>query len=54
MVQHAATLAFARGFEAIHLCAVPEKASFYQKLGWHLLENDVGEHRLAVLTYTKP
>ncbi len=54
IVQHAAELALKRGFETIHLCALPEKTGFYQGLGWRLRERGVGEHGLDILTYTGP
>ncbi|OJF96834.1 GNAT family N-acetyltransferase [Pararhizobium antarcticum] len=52
IVRHAARIALARGFETIYLCALPEKSDFYLNLGWSLLEEDVGEHKLCVLTVT--
>jgi len=53
IVRQAAAQAFERGFETVYLCALPEKSGFYEQLGWRLLERDVGEHRLNVLTSTK-
>lgn len=53
IVRQAAEQALKRGFETIYLCALPEKSSFYEQLGWRLLERDVGEHSLSVLTFTK-
>ncbi|MCA1442809.1 GNAT family N-acetyltransferase [Ensifer sp. IC4062] len=50
IVGHAARAAFAAGSDTIYLCAVPAKRSFYQRLGWSLHEQDVGDHRLDVFT----
>jgi len=48
LVDHAAQACFALGFERAYLCARAERAGFYQRLGWTLLERDVGPFRLGV------
>jgi hypothetical protein len=37
-----------RGVEAA-LCARPQRAGYYERLGWNLIEREVGRHRMSVL-----
>ncbi|NUS69259.1 MAG: hypothetical protein HOQ41_12960 [Ensifer adhaerens] len=46
----AAQAALDTGAEAVHLCALPGKRAFYERLGWQLDEKDVGEDRLDVFS----
>jgi GNAT superfamily N-acetyltransferase len=48
LVDHAAQACFALGFERAYLCARAERTGFYQRLGWTLVERDVGPFRLGV------
>jgi GNAT superfamily N-acetyltransferase len=48
LVDHAAKACFALGYERAYLCARPERSSFYENLGWTVIERDVGPNRLGV------
>ena len=48
LVDAAAQACFARGFARAYLCARAERTAFYQRLGWTLIEEDVGRFRLGV------
>jgi GNAT superfamily N-acetyltransferase len=48
LVDHAAKACFALGFGRAYLCARPERASFYENLGWTVIERDIGPHRMGV------
>ena len=48
LVDHAAHCCFALGLDRAYLCARPERAGFYQRLGWTMLERDVGAGALNV------
>jgi GNAT superfamily N-acetyltransferase len=50
IVLKAARAALDSGAEAVHLCALPGKRAFYERLGWRLDEKDVGEDRLDVFS----
>ncbi|WP_432757146.1 GNAT family N-acetyltransferase [Consotaella aegiceratis] len=41
------------GHDAVYLCALPEKCSFYQDLGWRPVEEGVGPHGLTVLSRSR-
>lgn len=41
LVAAAAETAFRQGFGTVHLCAAPAISSFYVRLGWRLIEEDV-------------
>jgi predicted N-acetyltransferase YhbS len=53
LVQEAAQAAFNCGPELVYLCALLEKRSFYENLGWQRLEENVGEGGLSVLTLSR-
>jgi GNAT superfamily N-acetyltransferase len=53
LVQEAAQAAFNLGSDLIYLCALPEKRTFYENLGWQRLEENVGEGGLTVLTLSR-
>jgi N-acetylglutamate synthase-like GNAT family acetyltransferase len=48
LVNHAAQACFALGIGRVYLCARPERADFYQRLGWTRIERDVGPVHLDV------
>jgi GNAT superfamily N-acetyltransferase len=48
LVDHAAKACFALGIKRAYLCARPEHTPFYQRLGWTLVEQDVGPFHLGV------
>jgi GNAT superfamily N-acetyltransferase len=48
LVDHAAQACFALGVQRAYLCARAERTGFYQRLGWTLIERDVGPLRLGV------
>lgn len=50
IVLRAARAALDSGAKAVHLCALPGKRAFYERLGWRLDEKDVGEDRLDVFS----
>ncbi|WDZ75564.1 GNAT family N-acetyltransferase [Ensifer adhaerens] len=50
IVLKAAHAALDTGAEAVHLCALPGKRAFYERLGWRLDEKDVGTDRLDVFS----
>ncbi|GLQ09785.1 N-acetyltransferase [Devosia yakushimensis] len=41
---------FEQGMSPVYLCAKPHMQGFYQRLGWSLMEQDVGPDRLDVFT----
>ncbi len=48
LVDRAAQACFALGADRAYLCARPERAGFYQRLGWTSIERDVGASHLDV------
>lgn len=50
IVLKAASAALDTGADTVHLCALPGKRAFYERLGWRLDEKDVGEDRLDVFS----
>ena len=48
LVDRAAEACFALGVKRTFLCARPERTGFYQRLGWTLVELDVGPFGLGV------
>lgn len=48
LVNRATQDCFALGFERAYLCARPQRATFYEGLGWFPIERDVGPHRMIV------
>jgi N-acetylglutamate synthase-like GNAT family acetyltransferase len=50
LVDRAAQDCFALGVARAFLCARPQRAGYYEKLGWTSIEREVGQHRLSVLT----
>src|SRR5229473_3186888 len=48
LVDRAAQACFALGIDRAYLCARPERADFYQRLGWTRIERDVGPVHLDV------
>ncbi|MBK5570636.1 GNAT family N-acetyltransferase [Ensifer sp. SSB1] len=50
IVLKAAHAALGTGADAVHLCALPGKRAFYERLGWRLDESDVGEDGLDVFS----
>jgi len=48
LVDQATHACFALGIPRAYLCARPERATFYQRLGWTKIEQDVGPHHLGV------
>ena len=48
LVDAAAQACFARGFARAYLCARAERTAFYQRLGWTLIEQNVGRFHLGV------
>ncbi|MBZ7922712.1 GNAT family N-acetyltransferase [Ensifer adhaerens] len=50
IVLKAAHAALDTGADTVHLCALPGKRAFYERLGWRLDESDVGEDRLDVFS----
>lgn len=49
LVAHAAKSAFESGLEQVFLCATPKNSSYYEKLGWTKIEEDIGKMHLTVL-----
>jgi N-acetylglutamate synthase-like GNAT family acetyltransferase len=41
LVEHLTELAFAAGFSAVYLNATPANATYNQRFGWSILEQDV-------------
>jgi len=48
LVNRAALDCFALNVARAYLCARPQRAAFYERLGWSPIERDVGPHRLSV------
>jgi GNAT superfamily N-acetyltransferase len=48
LVGHAAAAIFRAGFGRAYLAAAPDRRSFYQGLGWTVLEEEIGEDRMTV------
>jgi GNAT superfamily N-acetyltransferase len=54
LVGRAARDCFALGIARAHLCARPALTSFYERLGWVVVERDVGLHGLTVFIKDAP
>lgn len=50
LVRRAVHATFAAGFHLAYLCALPDRRSFYEGLGWKSIEEGVGKAGLTVLT----
>jgi GNAT superfamily N-acetyltransferase len=50
LVRHGAAVIFRAGWRRAYLAAAPHRRSFYEGLGWTVLEDGIGEDRMAVLT----
>jgi GNAT superfamily N-acetyltransferase len=50
LVDRAAQDGFALGTGRIYLCARPERSGFYERLGWSLIERNIGRYNLDVFT----
>ncbi len=48
LVRHAAAAIFRAGWPRAYLAAAPRRRSFYEGLGWQVLEEAVGEERMTV------
>ena len=49
LVDRATQDCFALGVGRAYLCARPQRAGYYERLGWTPIERDVGPHRMSVL-----
>ena len=49
LVDRATLDCFALGVSRAYLCARPQCAGYYERLGWIPVERDVGPHRMSVL-----
>ena len=49
LVRHAAEAIFRAGWRRAYLSAAPHRRSFYEGLGWTVLEEAIGEKRMTVL-----
>jgi N-acetylglutamate synthase-like GNAT family acetyltransferase len=50
LVEQAAQACFLLRVERVYLCALPARRDFYSRRGWTLIEEDVGESQLSVLS----
>lgn len=48
LVDAAARASFTLGFPRVYLCARARMSRFYERLGWTILEREVGSHQLSV------
>jgi GNAT superfamily N-acetyltransferase len=48
LVRHAAEAIFRAGFHRAYLSATRHRRSFYEGLGWRVLEEDIGDDRMTV------
>jgi GNAT superfamily N-acetyltransferase len=48
LVDHATEATFSLGLTRVYLCARRERATFYQRLGWRRIEENVGRFALDV------
>lgn len=48
LINRASQDCLALGFKSRYLCARPQMTLFYQRLGWNLVEQGVGDYRLNV------
>lgn len=53
LVNRAARECFALGIPRIYLCAQPRMRGFYERLGWTVIERDVGPHHQGVFVRDK-
>ena len=49
LVDRATLDCFALGVSRAYLCARPQRAGYYEKLGWIPIEREAGPHRMSVL-----
>ncbi len=48
LVRHAAGAIFQAGWRRAYLAAAPHRRSFYEGLGWTVLEDEIGDDRMTV------
>jgi GNAT superfamily N-acetyltransferase len=49
LVDRATREGFALGIARLYLCARPQRSRFYERLGWTVIEREIGPHRMNVL-----
>lgn len=49
LVNRAVLNCFALGVDRAYLCARPQRAGYYERLGWIPIEREVGQRRMSVL-----
>lgn len=49
LVDRATRDGFALGFGQLYLCARAQRSGFYERLGWMVIERDIGPHQMNVL-----
>jgi N-acetylglutamate synthase-like GNAT family acetyltransferase len=49
LVNRATLDCFALGVSRAYLCARPQRAGYYERLGWIAIDREVGQYRLSVL-----
>jgi N-acetylglutamate synthase-like GNAT family acetyltransferase len=49
LVDRAMRDGFALGINRLYLCARPQRSGYYERLGWTVVERDIGPHRMNVL-----
>jgi GNAT superfamily N-acetyltransferase len=50
LVRYGAAAIFRAGWRRAYLTAAPHRRSFYEGLGWTVLEDEIGDDRMAVFT----
>jgi GNAT superfamily N-acetyltransferase len=48
LVRHAAEAIFRSGWRRAYLAAAPHRRSFYERLGWTVLEETIGDDRMTI------
>ncbi len=50
LVERATLDGFALGIVRLYLCARPQRSGYYERLGWTVIERDIGPRQMNVLT----
>jgi N-acetylglutamate synthase-like GNAT family acetyltransferase len=54
LVDRAAHDGFALGIDRLYLCARPRRSGYYERLGWIVVEREIGSRQMSILRRDRP
>ncbi|WP_213773636.1 GNAT family N-acetyltransferase [Bradyrhizobium sp. dw_78] len=49
LVERATRVGFALGVGRLYLCTRPSRSDYYERMGWTVIEREIGPHQMSVL-----